>query len=72
MLSGQAQSRWRGQMALNFPVHQIMISIHGIFLQENLDLGGLALERVAEFAFIVLPLKVEGGTGSTVAPIAVK
>jgi kynurenine formamidase len=57
---------------LTFPVHQIMISIHGIFLPENLDLEGLARERVAEFAFIVLPLKIKGGTGSTVAPIAVK
>jgi len=57
---------------LAFPVHQIMITTYGIFLLENLDLEGLAGERVAEFAFIVLPLKIKGGTGSTVAPIAVK
>ena len=25
-----------------------------------------------EFAFIVQPLKIEGGTGSTVAPVAVR
>jgi kynurenine formamidase len=54
------------------PVHQIMITINGIFLLENMDLDALARDRVHEFAFIVQPLKLKGGTGSTVAPIAVK
>jgi hypothetical protein len=46
-----------------------MITTYGIFLLENLDLEGLTGERAAEFAFIVLPLKIKGGTGSTVAPL---
>jgi kynurenine formamidase len=54
------------------PVHQIMLTVHGIFLLENMDLEALARDRVYEFAFIVQPLKLKGGTGSTVAPIAVK
>jgi len=29
-------------------------------------------DRVSEAAFVVQPLKLKGGTGSTVAPIAVK
>lgn len=58
--------------ALANPVHQILIPTHGIFLLENLDLEALARDRVGEFAFIVQPLKIKGGTGSTVAPIAVK
>ncbi|MGH9672645.1 MAG: cyclase family protein [Bryobacteraceae bacterium] len=58
--------------ALANPVHQILIPAHGIFLLENLDLEALARDRVSEFAFIVQPLKIKGGTGSTVAPIAVK
>jgi kynurenine formamidase len=57
---------------LAVPVHQIMITINGIFLLENMDLDALARDRVHEFAFIVQPLKLKGGTGSTVAPIAVK
>jgi kynurenine formamidase len=57
---------------LVFPVHQIMVTVNGIFLLENMDLDALARERVYEFAFIVQPLKLKGGTGSTVAPIAVK
>lgn len=43
-----------------------------IFLLENLDLDTLARDKVTEFALVVLPLKIEGGTGSTVAPIAMK
>ena len=57
---------------LAFPVHQIMITTYGIFLLENLDLSALAQEKVSEFALVVLPLKIKGGTGSTVAPVALK
>jgi kynurenine formamidase len=57
---------------LAFPVHQILLTINGIFLLENMDLDAVARDRVYEFAFIVQPLKLKGGTGSTVAPIAVK
>jgi kynurenine formamidase len=32
----------------------------------------LAAKGVSEFAFIMEPLKIQGGTGSTVAPIAVR
>jgi kynurenine formamidase len=57
---------------LAFPVHQILLTTNGIFLLENMDLDALARDRVWEFAFILQPLKIKGGTGSTVAPIAVK
>jgi kynurenine formamidase len=57
---------------LVFPVHQLLVTTYGIFLLENLDLDTLARDKVAEFAFVVLPLKIKGGTGSTVAPIAMK
>jgi kynurenine formamidase len=57
---------------LSLPVHQVMLVVHGIHILENLKLDTLAAERVHEFAFIVQPLKIKGGTGSTVAPIAVR
>jgi len=57
---------------LIFPVHQLLLTTNGIFLLENLDLDALARDRVWEFAFVVQPLKLKGGTGSTVAPTAVK
>ncbi len=57
---------------LSLPVHQIMLVINGIHTLENLKLDVLAATRAYEFAFIVQPLKIEGGTGSTVAPIAIR
>jgi kynurenine formamidase len=57
---------------LSLPIHQIMLVVNGIHLLENLMLNELAAERVDEFALIVQPLKIRGGTGSTVAPIAVR
>jgi kynurenine formamidase len=57
---------------LSLPTHQIMLVVHGTHLLENLKLDELAAKQVFEFAFIVQPLKIQGGTGSTVAPIAVR
>ena len=54
------------------PVHQIMLVVNGIHLLENLKLDELAARRAHEFALVVQPLKIQGGTGSTVAPIAVR
>jgi kynurenine formamidase len=56
---------------ISLPVHQIMLVINGIHLLENLKLEELVAKRVQEFALIVEPLKMQGGTGSTVAPIAI-
>ena len=56
---------------VSLPIHQIMLVVNGIHLLENLKLDQLAAKRIHEFAFIVQPLKIQGGTGSTVAPIAV-
>jgi kynurenine formamidase len=54
------------------PVHQIMLVVNGIHLLENLRLDELAARRVHEFALILEPLKIQGGTGSSVAPIAMR
>jgi kynurenine formamidase len=54
------------------PVHQIFLVVNGIHLLENLRLDELAARRAHEFALIVEPLKIQGGTGSSVAPIAVR
>lgn len=57
---------------LSNPVHQILLVVNGIHLLENLMLTELTAGQVYEFALIVQPLKIRGGTGSTVAPIAVR
>ena len=57
---------------LSLPIHQIMLVVNGIHLLENMKLEDLAARRIHEFALFVQPLKIQGGTGSTVAPIAVR
>ena len=57
---------------VSLPVHQIALVVNGVHLLENLKLDELAAKGVSEFAFIMQPLKIQGGTGSTVAPIAVR
>lgn len=57
---------------LSLPVHQIMLVVNGIHLLENLKLDELVGKRAYEFALVVEPLKLAGGTGSTVAPIAIR
>jgi len=57
---------------LNQPIHQILLVQRGIHLLENLKLDELSAKGVFEFAFIMQPLKIKGGTGSTVAPVAIR
>jgi kynurenine formamidase len=57
---------------LSLPVHQLALVVNGVHLLENLKLDELSQKRVYEFAFIMQPLKMEGGSGSTVAPVAVR
>ena len=53
-------------------VHQLMITRNGIHFLENLDTSELARDKAYEFAFVFLPLKLKGATGSPGNPIAVK
>jgi kynurenine formamidase len=52
-------------------VHQWMITRHGIYFLENLDLEALAADHRYEFAFVFAPLRWKGGVGSPGNPIAV-
>ena len=58
--------------SINLPIHQLALAVYGIFLLENMKLDELAAKKAYEFAFVVQPLKIKGGTGSTVAPIAIR
>jgi kynurenine formamidase len=55
---------------ISLPVHQIALVVNGVHLLENMKLDTLAQRRPSEFALMVQPLKIQGGTGSTVAPSA--
>jgi kynurenine formamidase len=55
---------------ISLPLHQIALVINGVHLLENLKLDELSAKNVSEFAFVMQPLKLQGATGSTVAPAA--
>ena len=57
---------------LSLPVHQLALVVNGLHLLENLKLDELAAKQVYEFAFVMQPLKAQGFTGSTVAPVAIR
>jgi kynurenine formamidase len=52
-------------------VHQILIVKNGVHLIENMKLSELSRAREYEFLFTCTPLKIRGGTGSPVNPIAI-
>ena len=57
---------------ISLPVHQLALTVHGVHLLENMKTDELVAKRVYEFAFMMQPIKMQGGSGSTVAPVAVR
>lgn len=53
------------------PVHRILLVEHGIHIIEHLDLEAAAARGLTEFLFVMAPLRIVGGTGSPVRPLAV-
>lgn len=51
-------------------VHVALLVERGIPMIEMLDLEALARDRAFTFLFVALPLKIVGGTGSPVRPVA--
>lgn len=52
-------------------LHLLLLWRHGIYLMEMLWLEELSAANVSSFLFVVAPLKIVGGTGSPVNPLAV-
>jgi kynurenine formamidase len=61
----------RGTPANPQPVHTKLLIENGIYLLESVYLEELARDRVYEFLFVALPVKIRGATGSMVDPLAV-
>ena len=53
------------------PVHRRLIRDFGVYLMELFDLDGLATDRVYEFLFVAAPLRITGGVGSPLNPLAI-
>jgi len=58
------------ELGVTLPGHVLLLVRAGIPIIENLNLEELAAAGVHEFAFICLPLKMKGVTGSPVRPVA--
>ncbi|UNT00679.1 cyclase family protein [Streptomyces tubbatahanensis] len=59
----------RGHSVL--PVHRLLLVEHGIYIMEHLALEEIAATGRHAFLFVVAPLRIVGGTGSPVRPVAV-
>jgi kynurenine formamidase len=59
------------ELGVTLPGHVLLLVRAGIPIIENLNLEELAAAGVHEFAFVCLPLKMRGATGSPVRPIAI-
>jgi hypothetical protein len=53
------------------PAHRHLLVEAGVYIIEALDLDALGGSGVRVFVFILSPLKLVGGTGSPVRPLAV-
>ena len=52
------------------PVHVHFLVENGIHILEALDMEALAAAKAYEFAFLAAPLKIIGGTGAPIRPLA--
>jgi kynurenine formamidase len=59
-----------GRGHAELPVHRLLLADKGIHIIEAMDLSNLGSHGIAEFAFIAIPLKLVGATGSPVRPLA--
>jgi kynurenine formamidase len=52
------------------PVHRILLVDAGIHIIEHLALEEASRQRLTEFVFVMAPLRIVGGTGSPIRPVA--
>ncbi|NKY49197.1 cyclase family protein [Nocardia vermiculata] len=53
------------------PVHRVLLVDNGIHIIEHLNLEHASERGLTEFTFVMAPLRITGGTGSPVRPVAV-
>lgn len=58
------------ETGLTLFAHAYLLPQKGIYILENLNLEALAADRRYEFAFVGIPLKLVGATGSPLRPLA--
>ncbi|MCK2219548.1 cyclase family protein [Actinomadura sp. ATCC 31491] len=68
---GGLNARGTADESLPDDLHLILLHRHGIHLIEMLWLEELAARGRTEFVFVAAPLRLEGGTGSPLTPLAI-
>ena len=53
------------------PVHRLLLVERGIYIMEHLNLEEASALGITEFLFVAAPLRIVGGTGSPIRPLAV-
>jgi kynurenine formamidase len=53
------------------PVHRVLLVDAGIHIIEHLNLEEASQQGLTEFLFVMAPLRIVGGTGSPIRPVAV-
>ncbi|MEP7365944.1 MAG: cyclase family protein, partial [Acidobacteriota bacterium] len=56
----------------DMPVHVHLLVENGIHIMEALNMEALARDGVHEFLFVAVPMKIRGGTGAPVRPLAIR
>lgn len=70
-LTGSDTLAYERQPAPGFPVHVELMVKRGIQIMECMALEALAAAKAYEFLFVALPIKIAGGTGAPIRPIAI-
>jgi kynurenine formamidase len=70
-ITGSDTTAYEKTPAPSLPVHALLLVEKGIQIIEMMNLEDLARDRVYEFLFIVIPLRIIGGTASPVRPVAI-
>jgi kynurenine formamidase len=55
----------------DLPFHRVAIRDLGLYLVENLNLEEMAADRTHEFFLVLAPLRLTGGAGSPLNPVAI-
>ena len=66
-----AVERWSLHQDFGLNFHKTMLRDLGTYLIEFLNLEELSADKVWEFLFVATPLRIEGGVGSPINPVAI-
>ena len=70
-LQGQAGPATGTPQGLPFAIHHHNLSQSGVLQIQNSRLSEIAADKVYNFCAMIMPLRIQGGSGSPVRPVAI-